>query len=364
MVVPVNDGSQKFSSAIEKENPLTVEPRAGCELGSLAFQTSQRWPVDADDRMSKGAKISSSFFVSKRSSGTTNRAATVVEIFALQARRRKIAGQSFESRLTRKIIEAFWNAPSGADTTGMSLRAEFLNFQISRMLPTFRSFAAQWTFLARDIPATGLRLFLAACLAFGIVALTQLVEGQNRNRVDRGIATWVHNRPALRGVWSQRITKLGDGGMLQKEAIAGVLILFFLRKWNYVGALLIGIFGEIWVVARLQNLFHRVRPDFDDVIKIPSPGFPSGHASGACVYWGFWICFLLCEYPKKRLAKAIIAFLVLAIASVGISRVLLLNHWPTDVLAGYSFGIVWLLACFWVNQKMVCISPMMDRVKE
>ena len=94
----------------------------------------------------------------------------------------------------------------------------------------------------------------------------------------------------------------------------------------------------------LKLFFSKPRPElWHQLISEKSFSFPSGHALGSMVLYGFIAHELATHYP--RFAKLIYSLTVILIAAIGISRLYLGVHWPTDIIAGYGVGFLWLMIC-------------------
>jgi undecaprenyl-diphosphatase len=92
----------------------------------------------------------------------------------------------------------------------------------------------------------------------------------------------------------------------------------------------------------LKLVFHRTRPQaFFGLTSPANYSFPSGHAITACCFWGV-LAAILAARARSGWAKAGLwtSAAVLAVL-VGFSRVYLGMHYPTDVLAGYAVGVMW-----------------------
>lgn len=99
----------------------------------------------------------------------------------------------------------------------------------------------------------------------------------------------------------------------------------------------------IATMSLLKVLFARERPDlFFEITAPTSYSFPSGHALLAVAVYGFAAVVVARLRPRLRGALSLAA--PLAIAGIGVSRVYLGVHWPTDVLAGFAVGFLFLLA--------------------
>lgn len=121
---------------------------------------------------------------------------------------------------------------------------------------------------------------------------------------------------------------------------------FLLKRWKR-GALLVVVTmaGAGLLDALLKQSFHRMRPAaFFDYPLPTSASFPSGHAFFAASFFG-GLAVLLCARVRNPLLQAFIwtGAAVLALL-IGLSRVYLGVHYPSDVLAGYAAATVWVAA--------------------
>lgn len=112
-------------------------------------------------------------------------------------------------------------------------------------------------------------------------------------------------------------------------------ILFFLLSVGGSGAL-------TWL---LKQLYQRGRPSINQDIDAIGYSFPSGHSMGSLVFYGF-IAYLVLRSNRSRVMKYIsVIGLSGLIILIGTSRIYLGAHFPSDVLAGYFAGMVWLTLC-------------------
>ena len=88
----------------------------------------------------------------------------------------------------------------------------------------------------------------------------------------------------------------------------------------------------------------RVRPDIEPhLVLVKTSSFPSGHATSAMI---FGLTIALALSAGTRWERAAVAFAILLALLIGISRVMLGVHWPSDVIGGWAFGVLWVLVSF------------------
>jgi undecaprenyl-diphosphatase len=111
--------------------------------------------------------------------------------------------------------------------------------------------------------------------------------------------------------------------------------------------------GEAILNDALKSIFDRARPDLvAHGVETSSTSFPSGHAMAAAAVY-LTLAALLVRTQKSRAAKiAIISAAVLIAVLIGISRIYLGVHWPTDVIGGWLAGAAWALICWEIARKL------------
>jgi undecaprenyl-diphosphatase len=122
--------------------------------------------------------------------------------------------------------------------------------------------------------------------------------------------------------------------------------LLVLGQAHWLPLLVATVPGGLVLNAVVKLAFHRARPVFDHpLVALQTFSFPSGHAAGATVWWGFAL-FLWCAI-EPRFARRAVGFLVAAavVLVTALSRVYLGAHYPSDVLAGIAEGTFWVMLC-------------------
>lgn len=202
--------------------------------------------------------------------------------------------------------------------------------------------------------AVGLLMSLAFGLAlagaWGFAAMARAVARGETQRLDDAILLWLnrHATPTLDSVALQ-ITAVGNGLSVTVIGLVACAFLWAMRERVGVLLLLMAVVGGDVFNRVLKDAFGRPRPELF-LLETPfarplSASFPSGHASASMVL------YLVLAYLLARLGgRGAFRWIVIAAAGVlivliGLSRIYLGVHYPSDVLAGYLFGFVWAAFC-------------------
>jgi undecaprenyl-diphosphatase len=123
------------------------------------------------------------------------------------------------------------------------------------------------------------------------------------------------------------------------------------RRWDLGWLTLAVIGGALAITATAKGLSDRPRPD-GGLTDTFSSAFPSGHAVRAAAVYSL-VAWLVLRWTSRhrRVTRALaVTLAVTMILAIGASRMLLGDHWFTDVLGGYVLGVGWFAVCVWVTQ--------------
>jgi undecaprenyl-diphosphatase len=188
---------------------------------------------------------------------------------------------------------------------------------------------------------------LVSSLAAAVVALAlfswvaeEMLEGDTA-RFDSGVRMWVHGfaSPALTAAM-QSITILGSQGLLV-AFIAAVVVFWKLRWRRAIGWLAISLAGSAVLVAVLKYGFQRPRPVpfYGPVLR--SYSFPSGHSLSSFCFYGVLAGLVAARVRSLWIRILVWASAALLVLTIGLSRIYLGVHYPSDVVAGYLAALVW-----------------------
>ena len=160
----------------------------------------------------------------------------------------------------------------------------------------------------------------------------------------------------------QTVTKTGSYWVLA-PVWAGVL-LWQLPNWGLCLFLILYAYGVPQLRATAKQAVARPRPSHSLVAKshFHSYGFPSGHALAAVAFYGMFLVLWHRRGGRRGWQWGITGGLLLLILLIGVSRIYLGAHWPSDVLGGYALGVAYCSLATavygWMEPKGVGKSPL------
>ncbi|MBW4622324.1 MAG: phosphatase PAP2 family protein [Cyanosarcina radialis HA8281-LM2] len=187
---------------------------------------------------------------------------------------------------------------------------------------------------------------LAICLLIilGLAWLFQEVLEREAFAFDTSWLLWLHQfaNPSL-DIVMLTITRLGNPEVVVIVVIATLVILW--RRYRQEAKIFaIACLGALILNTELKLVFEKIRPQlWTAPISERSYSFPSGHALGSLVLYGFIAYLLATNY--SQFSYLIYSLAGILIAAIGLSRLYLGVHWPTDIIAGYGVGFLWLIFC-------------------
>jgi undecaprenyl-diphosphatase len=199
---------------------------------------------------------------------------------------------------------------------------------------------------------------------FAIVAL--LARGE-ATQFDREILLAMRNeRGPIGPAWlleaARSITALGGHTLLTIVVLIVASYLLLLRDNVTAGFLVIAAITGAAVNSVLKALFDRARPDFvTHLTDVVTASFPSGHAALSAVVYLTLGALLAATHRSVAFRVYFAGVAIVLVILIGLSRVYLGVHYPTDVLAGWCFGTAWALTCWLIlkalQQRKVARQP-------
>lgn len=140
--------------------------------------------------------------------------------------------------------------------------------------------------------------------------------------------------------------------LVPANLVLAAYFLFFIRhRWYSLRVPVVSL-GSFIVMWSMKLYFSRVRPE-DPVYKAAMGfSFPSGHAMSAMTFYGLLI-FLVWKYVQNTTVKWILTILlIIFIHLIGFSRIYLRVHYASDVIGGFSLGLIWLVLSLWAVHRI------------
>jgi undecaprenyl-diphosphatase len=202
-----------------------------------------------------------------------------------------------------------------------------------------------------------LALLVLVAGVWGFVELADAVRAARTQRLDERILLALRNpaRPAepIGPRWLREagpdITALGGPAVLTLMTAAVVGFLLLDRRYGAMWLVLLATSGGLLLSTLLKGLYDRPRPHVvPHLTQYSTTSFPSGHSMLSAVVYLTLGALLARLAGPLRLKVFFLAVAVLLTCLVGLSRVFLGVHYPTDVLAGWTAGLCWAVVCWLV----------------
>jgi undecaprenyl-diphosphatase len=197
------------------------------------------------------------------------------------------------------------------------------------------------------------RLLVAALTLAGLLAgLGLLVTGAltdtRLSRLDRSVVAWFADvRSSELTILVESVGSLAGARTVIALGLAmAVLALAVAATWRPVVFVVVTLAGEVVLYWAVAQVVDRLRPAVADLTSgLPSgASWPSGHAAAAAAAYGA-VAALVIAYGRARGRWAVLVLPVVVAPAVGISRVYVAAHYPTDVVAGLLLGGLWVATC-------------------
>ncbi|MBZ9982569.1 phosphatase PAP2 family protein [Mesorhizobium sp. BR-1-1-8] len=148
------------------------------------------------------------------------------------------------------------------------------------------------------------------------------------------------------------VTSLGSFVFLGFVSVAAVGYLLITGKRRYAVLVAAAVAGGEAISTILKLVFDRQRPDIVHSARVFTASFPSGHAMLSAVTFLTLGALLAKANPNPGVKAYFVSLAVFLTVMVGLSRVYLGVHYPTDVLAGWCVGSAWAILCWSAIQRI------------
>lgn len=192
--------------------------------------------------------------------------------------------------------------------------------------------------------------FLASTFVFAFISHEAVREKEEV--FDQRVATFLndHLNPTTIPVM-RFITFFGSTKFLLPAYSTMVIFLLAKRKRRDAINVLILAISSTGLLFGLKNFYHRSRPELPLFDSLRSFSFPSGHALCSFIFCSILSYFTYKSSIRNFYKWLIAAFLLIFSLLIGLSRIVLRMHYATDVIAGFSLGLAWVILSVWIFNK-------------
>jgi undecaprenyl-diphosphatase len=196
-------------------------------------------------------------------------------------------------------------------------------------------------------------LLVAATALFIFAWLAEEILEGDTQRFDGYLRTAVHQHatPGLTQLM-QVFSFLGSVAAVTVMCLVAVCVSLYFHRARTAALLAITMLGVAVLEVTLKHAFHRPRPVAFFGVTPSTYSFPSGHALGSFCFYGM-LAGILAARARGRGAKFCVWMAAaLLVGMIGVSRIYLGVHYPSDVIAGYCAAAVWVGAVGFLDRTL------------
>ena len=199
----------------------------------------------------------------------------------------------------------------------------------------------------------GVLIFLGAAWIFGGLA-EDVASRAPITRVDQNLARWMnlHQVTSIRDLMA--VVSFLHTWPIGLAAGGFLALLMWRRDWHWIIVGLSAVGGGIALNTALKLAFHRERPTLAGLASaLHTYSFPSGHTLAATVLYGVFVGYLLRTIRSRGARRTLIAVAVTVVLLVAFSRIYLVVHYLSDVLAAMAEGVAWFALCYTATSTLM-----------
>lgn len=179
------------------------------------------------------------------------------------------------------------------------------------------------------------------------VELTDTLKSDLLADYDQQITEYVISyRSPLLSKYFIFVTHVGDVyGYAFVLGVFTLMSIFIFKRWKYTIQIVFVLLLSAVSNLMLKRFVDRARPGIEHMVSVETLSYPSGHAMSAMAFYGF-LMYLFYRFKINMFLKiGIMMLLGLLILSIGLSRIYLGVHFPSDIAGGYIAGFIWVVFC-------------------
>lgn len=202
-----------------------------------------------------------------------------------------------------------------------------------------------------------LKVIIICCIFFACVVLFATIADEvvleQEKGFDDAIFTFfgsVTSPSLVHLMWA--FTFLGSTKFLLPAYIVLAGCFLIQKKSRYCIEIAVTGLASQALLYALKQIFHRQRPALPLIKNITTYSFPSGHTFSSFIFCSTLI-YIIQHLKWKNAYKWITSILLILFSiTIGVSRIILKVHYPTDVIASLLLGIAWVICVVWLLKRM------------